>query len=144
MGPTPADASVEATIDMGSVNTNNQDRDAHLRSTDFFDTERHPTMEFRSVKLTGQDSEWELDGELTINGITRPITLDVEFSGLSPFPPPDGLLHAGFSAGGELRRSEFGIDLGLMPIGADKLALADKVRFELDLQFVEPQTDAQG
>src|SRR3954453_13870080 len=79
VGATPADASVEATIDMGSVNTSNPDRDAHLRGTDFFDTERHPTMAFRSLQLTGQDSEWELDGELTINGITRPITLDVEF-----------------------------------------------------------------
>lgn len=143
VGATPADASVEATIEMASVNTGNQDRDTHLRSTDFFDTERHPTMAFRSLRLTGQDTEWELDGELTINGITRPITLDVEFSGLSPFPPPDGLLHAGFSASGELRRSEFGIEFGIMPIGADKLALADKVRFELDLQFVEPQPEPQ-
>jgi polyisoprenoid-binding protein YceI len=89
--------------------------------------------------LDGDGSEWVLDGELTINGITRAVTLDIEFNGVAPFPPPDGNLHAGFTASGELRRSEFGIDFGMLPIGADKLALADKVKFELDLQFVEPQ-----
>jgi polyisoprenoid-binding protein YceI len=138
VGATHDEVTVEATIDMASVNTNNADRDTHLRSTDFFDIEQHPTMHFRSARLTGEGSEWVLDGELTINGITRPVTLDIEFNGLAPYPPPDGNLHAGFTATGELKRSEFGIDMGIMPIGVDKLALADKVRFELDLQFVEP------
>ncbi|MCU1449968.1 MAG: YceI family protein [Acidimicrobiales bacterium] len=139
VGTTQDEVTVEATIDMASVNTSNADRDAHLRSTDFFDTEQHPTMHFRSATLSGDGSEWVLDGELTINGITRPVTLDIEYNGLAPFPPPDGNLHAGFTAAGELKRSDFGIDFGMLPIGADKLALSDKVKFELDLQFVEPQ-----
>jgi polyisoprenoid-binding protein YceI len=138
VGATTDDVKVDATIDMASVNTNNADRDTHLRSTDFFGTEQHPTLEFRSTGLEGDASDWQLAGELTINGITKPVTLEVEFNGLAPFPPPDGQNHAGFSAAGELRRSEVGIDFGMMPIGLDKLALADKVHFELDLQFVEP------
>jgi polyisoprenoid-binding protein YceI len=139
VGARPEDVDVEATIDMSSVNTNNTDRDAHLRTTDFFGIDQHPTMQFKSLHVLGDGSDWQLHGELTINGITRPVTLDVEFNGLAPYPPPDGLNHAGFSATGELKRSDFGIDMGILPIGPDRLALADKVRFELDLQFVEPQ-----
>jgi polyisoprenoid-binding protein YceI len=136
VGPTVDDVRVEATIDLASVNTNNADRDAHLRNTDFFDVDKNPTMRFTSTGLTGgAGGSWELAGDLTVNGITRPVVLDVEFNGTEDFR---GDLHAGFSATGELRRSEFGIDFGLMPLGADKLALADKVPFELDLQFVEP------
>jgi polyisoprenoid-binding protein YceI len=138
VGPSVDDVRVEATIDMSSVNTNNPDRDAHLRTTDFFDVDQHPTMRFISTAVApGEDGgTWTVTGDLTINGITKPVTLDVEFSGTEDFR---GDLHAGFSATGELRRSDFGIDFGMMPLGADKLALADRVPFELDLQFVEPQ-----
>jgi polyisoprenoid-binding protein YceI len=137
VGASAVDTVVEATIDLASVDTNNAERDAHLRSTDFFDTDRHPEMVFVSTALTGERTEWCLEGELTLNGITRPITLDVEFNGIEAFPGRNET-HAGFPAAGNLRRSEFGIEFGLLPIGMDKLALADKVHFDLDLQFVAP------
>ena len=138
VGPTLAETRVEATIDLDSIDTNNDDRDMHLRSTDFFSTEIHPTMRFVSTGITGADEDWQLSGQLTLNGVTRPIILDVEFNGLEDFPGQDKR-HVGFSATGSLRRSEFGIDFGMFPLGADKLALGDEVKIELDLEFVEPR-----
>lgn len=122
---------------MASVKTNDPNRDAHLRTTDFFDVERHPTMHFVSRGLSGGANglTWALAGDLTVYGVTRPAVLDVEFHGTEKHRDD---LHAGFSATGEIRRIDFGIDFGLRPIGGDKLAVAHRIPFELDLQFVEP------
>jgi polyisoprenoid-binding protein YceI len=137
VGETLDDLAVTATIDMASVDTNQPDRDTHLRSTDFFHTDEHPQMTFRSTSARpADDVAYELDGDLTINGITKPVTLDVEFNG-SDVHPGDGKLHLGFDATTELKRSDYGIDFN-MPLGADKLALGEKVKVELDLQFVAP------
>ena len=138
VGPNLAATNVSATIDLASINTNNSDRDAHLRSTDFFSTDEHPEMHFvsRSIRPVGND--WELDGDLTLNGRTRPLVLSVEFNGVQEFPGQNMRL-AGFSATGTMRRSEFGIDFGLLPIGMDTLALGDEVKIELDLEFIEPK-----
>ena len=127
---------LEATVDLASVDTNNADRDAHLRSTDFFDTETHPTMTFASTGVSGSDGEYQLVGDLTINGVTAPITFDVEFNGAEVYPM-DQALHAGFSARGTLSRKIFGIEFDV-PLGADKMAIGDKVTIELEAQFVQP------
>ena len=87
------------------------------------------------MRATGDD-EYAVDGDLTINGVTKPATLNVEFNG-SDVHPGDGKLHVGFSATTEIRRSEFGIDFN-MPLGAGKLALGEKIKVELDLQFIAP------
>ena len=137
IGPSPSDVHVTASIDLSSIDTNNSDRDAHLRSTDFFNTDVNPTMLFTGSGITGSGEDWKLSGDLTLNGMTRPLTLAVEFNGIETHPG-DGKRHAGFSATGTIKRSEFGIDFGIMPIGVDRLALGDDVKFELDLQFVEP------
>jgi polyisoprenoid-binding protein YceI len=129
------EVSVSATVDLSSVDTNNADRDAHLRSTDFFDTEQHPAMTFRSTSITGAGEDYELRGELTLAGVTKEIVLDVEFHGTETFPA-DQSTHAGFTATGQIRRSEFGIDFGI--VAGEKLMLSDKVKIELDLQFVAP------
>jgi polyisoprenoid-binding protein YceI len=136
VGPSLESVSVSADIDLSSVDTNNADRDAHLRSTDFFGTDEHPTMSFRSTSVTGSGEDYELAGDLTIAGITQPVTLDVEFHGTEIFPG-DQSTHAGFTATGQIKRSDFGIDFGIIP-GAEKLMLGDKVKIELDLQFVAP------
>lgn len=138
VGATLAETGIEATIEMDSIDTNNADRDAHLRSTDFFSTAAHPTMRFASRKISGDGADWQLDGLLTLNGVTHPVTLDVEFNGLEVFPGTSSR-HAGFSASGTIKRSDFGIDFGMLPLSADKLALGDEVKIELDLEFVEPQ-----
>ena len=136
VGTSLDDVHVTAEIDMSSVDTNNADRDAHLRSTDFFDTAAHPTLSFRSTAISRVDTDYSLTGDLTINGVTRPVTLDVEFFGTEVFPA-DQSTHAGFAATTTIRRSEFGIDFGLS-LGGDKVLLGDKVKVELDLQFVAP------
>ena len=133
------DTQVEATIDLASVDTNQPDRDAHLLGTDFFSADQHPVMTFRStgVRATGDDG-YEVDGDLTVNGITQPVTLDVEFLGVEVFPG-DGTTHAGFAATTTINRDDFGIDFN-MPLGMDKFAIGKKVSIELELQFVAPQS----
>jgi polyisoprenoid-binding protein YceI len=138
VGPTLDTVVVNADIDMSSVDTNNTDRDAHLRNSDFFDVDKHPTMTFRSTAITGAGENYELRGLLTIGGVTNSVTLDVEFNGTELYPG-DQRTHAGFTASGEIKRSDFGIDFGSIPIpGADKLMLGDKVKVEFDMQFVAP------
>jgi len=137
VGETVENSVVRASVDLASINTSNADRDAHLRSTDFFDTAIHPTMAFMSTAILPSDDGLTLMGDLTLNGITRPISLGVELNGGALFTPT-GKWHAGFSASGAIKRSEFGIEFGLLPIGGDKLALGDEVKFEVDVEFVEP------
>ena len=132
------DITIEATIDMASVDTNQPDRDAHLRSTDFFATDKHPEMTFTSTSVEPAGAgEYRLFGSLTINGITKPVALDVEFNGVEVFPA-DGSTHAGFAATTEVNRDDFGVDFN-MPLGMDKLALSQKIKVELELQFVAPK-----
>jgi polyisoprenoid-binding protein YceI len=125
-----------ATIDLASVDTGNADRDAHLRSGDFFAIDEHPILSFRSTRITGAGDDYDVVGELTIAGVTRDVELAVEFHGTEVFPV-DQSTHAGFTATTEIRRSEFGIDFGIVA-GADKLLLGDKVKVELDIQLVAP------
>jgi polyisoprenoid-binding protein YceI len=127
---------VTADVDLSSVDTNNADRDAHLRGTDFFESDKNPVMTFRSTSIKGEGSDYELAGDLTIAGVTKPVTFDVEFNGTEVFPA-DQSTHAGFTASGQIKRSDFGIDFGIIP-GAEKLMLGDKIKVELDLQFVAP------
>jgi polyisoprenoid-binding protein YceI len=137
IGPSTTDFEVVANIDLASIDTSNPDRDAHVRSTDFFNVDQHPTMTFRSTRIEPAAAGYTMTGDLTLNGTTRSVTLDVESNGLVAVPA-DGRTHFGLSAVGELRRSEFGIEFGIMPIGIDRLALADKVAFELEMQFLQP------
>jgi polyisoprenoid-binding protein YceI len=129
-----------ATIDIASIDTNQADRDAHLRSTDFFAVDQHPNMIFAStaIREVGSD-EYEADGDLTINGITKPVTLAVEFTG-AIVHPGDGHLRSGFIATTQIVRDEFGIDFN-MPLGVDKFALGKKIDIEIDVQFTAPQSD---
>ena len=138
VGDDLAATSFGATIDIATIDTNNADRDAHLRSTDFFSADAHPTMNFVStaIRETGAD-EYEADGELTINGVTKPVTLAVEFTGAVDHPG-DGKLHSGFIATTKILRDDFGIDFN-MPLGIDKFALGKKIDVEIDVQFTAPE-----
>ena len=140
VGETLADTAVEASVDLASIDTGQPDRDAHLLGTDFFDAERNPTMTFRSTSITQVDADhYDMAGDLTINGVTRPATFRTEFNGTEVFPA-DQSVHVGFTATGEVRRSDFGIDFN-MPLGVDKLAMGEKVKVDLDIQFVAPTPD---
>jgi polyisoprenoid-binding protein YceI len=132
------DTQVDATIDLASVDTNQPDRDAHLLGTDFFSAEQHPTMSFRSTAVYEKgDGEYELVGELTLNGVTKPVPLNVEFNGTQVFPG-DQKTHAGFSASTVITRDDYGIDFN-MPLGLDTFALGKKISVELELQFIAPE-----
>jgi polyisoprenoid-binding protein YceI len=136
VGETLDDVSVTATIALSSIDTNQPDRDAHLLSTDFFGADQNPTIEFRSTRISGSDDDYQLDGELTINGVTKSVSFPVEFGG-AEVHPGDGHTHAGFYGETQIARGDFGIDFN-MPLGIDKVALGEKVKVELDLQFVAP------
>ncbi len=79
VGETVDDIAVEASVGLGSLDTGNADRDAHVLSEEFLDVERNPTMTFRSTSVTGQGGDWQLAGALTIAGVTRPVVWDLEF-----------------------------------------------------------------
>jgi polyisoprenoid-binding protein YceI len=135
IGETLDDTSLTATIDVSSINTGNADRDAHVLSPDILDATRRPKIEFRSTGVTGADDHYEVDGELTIGGITHPVTLDVELGGVETFP--GGPRHAGFEATAQFRRKDFDIDVALPP-GVSTVALGDVIKVEIDLQLLEP------
>jgi polyisoprenoid-binding protein YceI len=132
VGPSIADTAVSATVAVASINTGNADRDAHALSSDLLDVELRPTLVFRSTTVTREGDDWNLDGELTIGDVTRPVRFDVEYGGIEVFPV-DGSRHAGFEASGEIRRSDFGIHFG--PLNP---ALGDVIKIQLDFEFVEP------
>ena len=135
VGPTVAESSLTATVDLASIDTGNADRDAHVRSADLLDVERRPTMAFRSTTIAEARGGWTVVGDLTIGEITRPFELAVELGGIEDFPGSPR--HAGFEATGELRRKDFGIDIALPP-GVNVVALGDVVKIELDVQLLEP------
>lgn len=104
----PAAWKVEAEIDPASINTDNEKRDGHLRSPDFFDTAKFPKMSFKSTKVTDAKGDAaKLHGELTMHGVTKPVVLDLEFTGAGK--DPWGNEKAGFSARGKINRKDFGI-----------------------------------
>ena len=107
----PNDSSVEAVIDAASIDTAAADRDAHLRSADFFDVETHPQLTFRSKRIEGasfrEGEKFKLIGDLTIRGTTREVTLDVTFEGRGR--DPWGVEKAAFTAEGKIDRHDFGL-----------------------------------
>jgi polyisoprenoid-binding protein YceI len=135
IGETLDTTTVNATVDVASLDTANADRDAHVLSPDLIDVTKRPTMVFRSTRVAGAGSEYQVDGDLTIGDVIRPIVLAVELGGIESFP--GGPRHAGFEATTEIRRKDFGIDLALPP-GVNVVALGDVVKVELDLQLLEP------
>lgn len=108
IGDTPEESSVEVDIDVASLTTGIQQRDDHLRSPDFFESERYPRMTFESTSFApGEGDLWQLTGDLTIREVTRPITFDVEFNGAGT--DPWGGTRTSFTATGALQREDFGL-----------------------------------
>jgi|SRR5688500_8985014 len=107
IGDVPEESSVAVVIEAAGIDTRDSGRDEHLRSADFLDVAGHPTLEFRSRAVRGRGERWEVEGDLTIRGVTRPVTLDVVLDGvaLSPW----GKQVAGFTASTEIDREDFGL-----------------------------------
>jgi polyisoprenoid-binding protein YceI len=126
-------SSVTATIDASSIDTNNEQRDGHIRSADFFDVENHPQWTFRSTGLRADGDDFALDGELTIKGVTRPATLALEINGFGP--DAWGGTRAGFSASTTIDRNDFGVDIK-MPLDGGGVVVSDKVQISLEIEAV--------
>ena len=129
----PAQSSVTATIELASIDTRQEQRDAHIRSADFFDVENHPQMTFRSTAVRTDGADWFVDGELTIKGSTKPVTLALELNGFGP--DAYGGTRAGFSARTEINRNDFGVDIK-MPMDGGGVVVGDKVSVELEIEAV--------
>ncbi len=132
-GENLTDSSVTATLDATSIDTNNEQRDGHIRSADFFDVENHPEWTFRSTALRVDDGDLALDGELTIKGVTRPVTLALEVNGFGP--DAWGGVRAGFSASTTIDRNDFGVDIK-MPLDGGGVVVSDKVQIQLEIEGV--------
>lgn len=124
--------SVSAQVAVGSISTGNDDRDAHLKSVQFFDVEQHPTATFTSTGVWPDGADgYVLNGDFTLKGVTRPISLALAFNGISPGMGPGPV--AGFAASVTLNRKDFGIDIN-MPLETGGVVLGDKVTVTLDIE----------
>jgi polyisoprenoid-binding protein YceI len=130
--PSPLDSSATATIDLSSVDTGNEQRDNDLRSTNFFDVATHPMMTFASTGIRPDGDTFIVDGELTIRGVTKPVSLTVEVNGFGP--DPFGGTRAGFSATGEINRTDFGVSFNAPVPGG--VMISENVRLEIEAEAV--------
>jgi polyisoprenoid-binding protein YceI len=129
----PAQSTVNASIDMDSIDTRQEQRDAHIRSADFFDVGNHTHMTFRSTEVRTDGADWTVVGDLTIKGITKPVELALELNGFGP--DAYGGTRAGFSAKTEISRKEYGVDID-MPMDGGGVVVGDKITVELEIEAV--------
>jgi polyisoprenoid-binding protein YceI len=132
-GADPASSSVTAEIDLASIDTGNEQRDGHIRSADFFEVEKYPTMTYRSTGVRVEGDAFVLDGDLTLKGITKSVPLSLELNGFGP--DPYGGTRAGFTATAEINRRDFGVNFhaALETGGA---VVADKIALQLEIEAV--------
>jgi len=128
----PVDSKISVTIQAGSVDTHDENRDNHLRTNDFFDAENHPTWTFTSTAIRPVTStEWNVDGDLTIRGVTRQVTLDATLEGV--VKDPYGFHRVGFSAKTTIEREDFGVSFnGVMEAGG--VVVGKKVDIDLEIE----------
>jgi polyisoprenoid-binding protein YceI len=129
----PADSTIEATVDVASVNTKQEYRDNHLRSGDFFLAEEHPQMTFRSTGFTVDGDDFTVAGELTLRGVTQPVTLTGELGGV--VTTDDGTVKAGASATTKINRQDFGVSWNAA-LEAGGMTLGDDVTINMELQVI--------
>jgi polyisoprenoid-binding protein YceI len=129
----PAGATVTVTIKTASIDTRTDQRDGHLRSADFLDAEKFPTIAFRSTKISGTKDKFTLTGDLTIRDVTRPVTLDVTFEGQGA--DPWGGTRAGFNATGKIDRREFGLTWN-QALEAGGVLVSNEIKLHIDAQFI--------
>jgi polyisoprenoid-binding protein YceI len=133
VGELPTDTTVDVRIEAASVDTNDGTRDEHLRSADFFDVEHHPHLTFRSTAVRGEGSDWVLDGQLSVAGVTRPVSLEVEFDGQTT--DPWGGTRAGFTATTQINREDFGLTWNAA-LEAGGFLVGKTVTIELDVELI--------
>jgi polyisoprenoid-binding protein YceI len=130
----PRESSVTAEIDLASINTGNEQRDAHIKSADFFEVETYPTMTYKSTSVRVEDGEYILDGDLTLKGVTKRVPLHLELNGFGP--DPYGGTRAGFTATGEINRRDFNVNFNA-PMANGGAVVSDKIALHLEIEAVK-------
>lgn len=127
-------AAIQFTAKIDSINTNNTQRDEHLRSAEFFDAAAHPTLHFESTNYNAATGK--VEGNLTLKGVTKPVTLDATFEGLNK--DPWGNEKAGFSLSGKINRSDFGLNWNAA-LETGGVLVSEEVKLNAEVQFVKQQ-----
>jgi len=130
----PANSLVDAQVETASIDTGEPRRDDHLRSPDFFDAQQYPTLTFKSTSVEPLDgNEYNVTGDLTIHGVTKPVTLKAEYGGQGK--TPYGVIVAGLSAKGKINRKDWGLNWNA-PLEAGGWLVGEDVNIEIDLEVV--------
>lgn len=130
-------ANINLTAEMNSISTNNEQRDAHLRNSDFFEVEKFPQLKFTSTRIEQTDNEsFTLYGNLTMKDVTKPVKLTMEFNGI--MKDPYGQEKAGFLISGKIERSDWGINLNVA-LETGGLMLGEEVRIQSEVQFIRQE-----
>jgi polyisoprenoid-binding protein YceI len=126
---------IEFTADIDSINTNNEQRDTHLKSGDFFDAETHEQLKFTGKNFEkSNDSVYKLNGDLTIRGTTKPVTVEVEMAGI--VVDPYGQTKAGFTVDGKINRKDFGLTWSAVT-EAGSVVVSDEIKIHCEIQLVK-------
>lgn len=134
IGDDLSSSSVKVNAKLDSVDTNSADRDAHLKSADFFDIENTNDMTFESTRIKADDDEFKVIGNLTIKGVTKEVELEVESTGTAT--DPFGNLRAGFEGKGEISRKDFGLTWNVA-LEAGGVLVSDKIKLQLDISAIK-------
>jgi polyisoprenoid-binding protein YceI len=132
----PAAWNVEATIDVNTVDTGVADRDKHLKSADFFEVEKYPTMTFKSTGVKPEGEGYLMTGDLTLHGVTKPVTLSVEAPGNEQVGMDGKSVHRGFTATTKVNREDFGLKWNGTLKSGDAV-IGSEVKIELDIEAVK-------
>jgi polyisoprenoid-binding protein YceI len=130
----PTNSSVEVTLDAKTLDTRIEPRDQHLRSADFLDVEKFPTIKFKSTEIQGDEQNFKLTGDLTIRDVTRPITLDVTYEGRTK--DPWGGERVGFSATGKLDRRDYGLTWNVL-LESGGLTVSNDIKIQVEVEAVK-------
>jgi polyisoprenoid-binding protein YceI len=138
----PERSKIEVEVDIASIDTRQEQRDAHLRSADFFDADNHPTMRFVSTKIDGDiTGDFTVTGDLTIRGATRPVTLEASAEGRGR--DPWGNERMGFAAKGKFLRSDFGLTWNQV-LEAGGVTVGDEVKISIDVELIRQAANADA
>lgn len=132
-GERPEESSVTAEISLSSINTGNDQRDAHIRSADFFEVETFPTMTYHSTSVRVEDGDFVVDGDLTLKGVTKNVPLRLELNGFGP--DAYGGTRAGFTATTEINRRDFNVNFSA-PMQNGGAVVSDKITIHLEIEAV--------
>jgi polyisoprenoid-binding protein YceI len=133
LAPDPLDSTVTATIDLTSIDTNNPQRDDDLRSANYLEIQTHPTMTYRSTGIRHSEDGFDVDGELSLHGVTRQVPLALDVNGFSR--DPYGGTRAGFSATAEINRQDFGITTNI-PMDGGGVVVGDRIQIFIEIEAI--------